>query len=79
MSDSLEDRFETEISKIKTGPNPDQSITKCMSLLREMHGTPSYHLGEVQPIVNERVTEFCKATGRSYELVVMEMSMARPK
>lgn len=76
MSD-LENKFYYHLDRIKNNlPNASKD---CMDVLREMNSTPSYKLGEMQHIVNRSVNSFCKATGESYESVVMKMSMAKPK
>ena len=69
----LEKEFYYELNKIKN--NVPGSSEKCMSVLRKMNNTPSYSLGEMQPIVNKAINNYCKATGESYESAVIKMTL----
>lgn len=72
---NLERKFNFYIKGIKNNiPNASKD---CMDVLREMNYTPGYKLGEMQPTVSRSINRYCKATGESYESVVMKMSMPK--
>jgi len=73
----LENQFDYKIIQIKA--NDPRASEDCMNILREMNNTPSYGLGEMQPILNEKINSYCRVSGESFEKVAMEMSMPKLK
>ena len=73
---NLEDKFETNLNELKYN-NSFSSLSKCESLLKEMYFKPESGLGEISPILTEKVDRFCKISGKSYETVMTEMSMPK--
>ena len=72
---SSEKQFDYKINQIKN--NVPGASEDCINILREMNNAPSYSLGEMQPIMNEKIDSLCKATGESYESVAIKMSMTK--
>lgn len=81
MSDNnLEKEFDLKISQVKTGGSGSlRADSDCMNILKNMSSNPTYSLGSVRPILNEKIDSYCKATGRSYESVIMELSVPKFK
>lgn len=71
----LECEFSFHLDKIKN--NVPNATKDCMDVLRKMYSTPSYKLGEMQPILNRNINRYCKESGESYESVLMKMSMTK--
>ncbi len=73
----LEGQFNFALSRIKSG-SPGAS-EDCMDILREINSIPIYKVGEMQPVLNGKISNYCKATGESYESVAMKINLPKLK